>query len=394
MKLKYLIILLLSAGIISASEGRKAKVALEPVTEAVAGETLVLNFENADENSRLILKNSYGQTILKPEKSSEENIFTVPEFLAKKAGILSWKFINGNSIEAGEIQINPKEEPHNIETYFGPRSIQAGNTDYSMLVNIPVDKFDNPLADGTAVEVSEYFNGNQKTENIKMQNLFAWKNIYSREKAGNILVGASCKDLQTGEMTSTIYPSTATDFEVYISREHDFADGNQVMSLKTSILKDKFGNTVSDGTLVDFVIANAGNNILKTSAGTIDGVASAKILHPEKAENWQIRAVVTGMAESGIIAVNFKPVMEDFKVNYDRENRKIKVGPLKSFLGQLIADGATVSLETLNGAQGKTLEMQEPSKDGYVNFELPPTVNYPDSTIFKIEALGITKTIK
>ncbi len=394
MKLKYLIILLLSAGIISASEGRKAKVALEPVTEAVAGETLVLNFENTDENSRLILKNSYGQTILKPQNSSEENIFNVPEFLARKAGILSWKFINGNSIEAGEIQINPKEELHNIETYFGPRSIQAGNTDYSMLVNIPVDKFDNPLADGTAVEVSEYFNGNQKTEDIKMENLFAWKNIYSREKAGNILVGASCKDLQTGEMTSMIYPSTATDFEVYISREHDFADGNQVMSLKTSILKDNFGNTVSDGTLVDFVIANAGNNILKTSAGTIDGVASAKILHPEKAENWQVKAVVTGMAESGIIAVKFKPVMEDFKVNYDRENRKIKVGPLKSFLGQLIPDGATVSLEIRNGAQGKTLEMQEPSKDGYVNFELPAGVNYPDSTIFKIEALGITKTIK
>ena len=53
-----------------------------------------------------------------------------------------------------------------------------------------------------------------------------------------------------------IMPSIPTNFTISTHRNHTYADGNQITTFSTSIIKDTLGNTVSDGTYVEFYIRN------------------------------------------------------------------------------------------------------------------------------------------
>lgn len=377
---------------ISETSPQWSKIALKK--QIISGEELIFQFQETVKNSRLILHNSYGKVILKPVEVDDELVFQTPEFLTAKSGTLYWKLISGTNQKAGQITILPNAKPVIIENYYGPRSIQAGNRDYSMLVSIPTDRFDNPLADGTKVEVSEYFQGDLSKDSLEMENMFAWKNVYSRQKSGKILVSNSSKNLQAKEMISDVYPSIASDFEIRIEREHDYADGNMVSRIITSKIMDEYGNIVSDGTAVEFLVKNEDEAVLKTMATTIDGVATAKILHPEFPQNWKISSNITGMAESNEIEVSYQAVMSDFDAVFQEEKEKIIVGPLKSFMGQFIPDGVEVKLVVISKNGDEKLKMQQPSENGYAIFQLPEGENYQDSYTFKIEALGVTKSIQ
>ena len=361
-------------------------------SEITSGETLILRFADAKKSSRLLLKNAYGSTIIAPT-GKDKLVFEIPEFVSKKSGVLAWNLLTAKKKKSGTVKITAEPEPASIENYFGPRSIQAGINDYSMLVSIPTDAQDNPLSDGTKVAISEYFQGRLKRDSVKMQHMFAWKNIYTKTKAGTISVSSSSQGLKAREMISQVYPSTATDFSISAKREHEYADGNQVVDLITSKIMDAYGNVVSDGTSVEFIIENAEGMKLISSATTISGVAIAKILHPEQPENWLLSANVTGMAASDTLALKFKSVLKDFQTVINKDENTIQVGPLESYMGQLIPDGASVRLQILDKNAVVKQEMQESSKDGFATFLLPADKKYWKSNIFKIEAMGLSKSV-
>ena len=54
--------------------------------------------------------------------------------------------------------------------------------------------------------------------------------------SGIILISASCNEAITKEFDAVIYPSIATDFTIAYNRNHEFADGNQITKIVTSIL--------------------------------------------------------------------------------------------------------------------------------------------------------------
>ena len=72
----------------------------------------------------------------------------------------------------------------------------------------------------------------------------------------------------------------------------------------------------------------------------------------------------------------------------------IKVGPLTSFLGQIIPDGAEVILRVIDENNKIDHQFSEPSKAGYAIFKLREDINYTDSFTFKIETLGVTKSVQ
>ncbi|WP_156888601.1 hypothetical protein [Christiangramia echinicola] len=392
---KYIIIsCLLVIGMLKAGGIFLEQPAISIPEEITAGEELVLEFINIDSKSRLLIDSSYGKTILSPETNTNSSVYHIPEFISNKAGIMKWKLINGTKFKSGTIRIIAAVAPEIIENYFGPRSIQAGDRDYSMLVSIPTDKFDNPLNDGTEVKISEFFQGTLKNDSVEMKNMFTWKNIFSKKKSGNIIVASAAKGLQSKEMISQVYPSLATDFKLKIQREHSYADGNQVTKVKTSTIRDEFENIISDGTSVEFLIRDSKNAIQKTYATTIDGVATAQLLHPETPEDWRISANITGMAKSDVVEVNYEPVIGDYEVQLNLQNKLITVGPLTSFLGQLIPDGAEVHLKVLDKNKEIHHEFSEPTKAGFAIFNLRTDINYTDSFTFKIETLGVTKSVQ
>ena len=114
---------------------------LSPVTEVKAGMDIRLKFEtNVADNVHLILKNAWGATLLEPNFEGEIMSFTFPPSFKNKSGICTWNLVyNHSSYQEGQINILPDENQPVLETYLGPRSISAGNRDFSMLGIAPTD---------------------------------------------------------------------------------------------------------------------------------------------------------------------------------------------------------------------------------------------------------------
>ena len=361
----------------------------------VAGETISISFSNTNNGTPLLfVQNSYSSTLLKATTQNDSFNFTFPDWLAKKTGTVNWTLLLGKKkLLAGTIKIIPNgDEPPLIESYFGPRQILAGDNDYSMLVLVPTDNFDNPLPNNTLIKINQQYNGNIQSSEIKTDYLMAWQNIYSRHREGKVLVSAVCNTTSSKELVTEIYPANADDFEISAERVHNFADGNQLLELYTSRIEDAFGNIISDGTLVEFRVINAEGALLKTYGETINGVAVAKILHPEFSDDWKIKAYITGLAESNELQLSFTSVANNFPVSLSRSNRLLTVGPVKSFINQLVPDGIRVNLMVFKGEKHLTTLSQYTSS-GIATFPFEPETFPVGVYQFRIETLGLKKEL-
>jgi hypothetical protein len=364
--------------------------------EFVTGTKITLKFKiHNNQIPTLFIHHSYGSTLVKASKVNDEIEFVLPSSFSKKTGVVNWKLIFKNEIYLKsnfKIIANTLSKTV-LESYLGPTRIQAGNSDFSMLVVIPTDKFDNPHANNTPVKINNQFLNTINAKEEKTNHLIAWQHIYSRTKTGILLVSASCNGTNSKEFTSKIYASNPTNFLIDIKRNHEYADGNQLAEIVTSTILDEFENSVADGTLVDFIISNNEGSNLKVSASTLRGIASAKIIHPEKPDSWNVKGMVSGLATSNNLELEFKPAISNFNVSFSKENGAVLVGPLKSFMNQLIPDGALVGLHIYNNdilieTKSKT------SNNGQVIFYLDSEFYKKESYSFKIEALGILKNIE
>ncbi|ULC60342.1 hypothetical protein MBM09_04975 [Flaviramulus sp. BrNp1-15] len=397
MKLKYTYLFFLGLILLSSftimKEGER-DVDIKLLTAQIdyeVGSRVILKFSTSENVKPLLYcSNSYGSTLVSPTFESNTLEYTIPKNITHKIGVVNWKLLQDGVSLSGTFNINPKAEVATIETYIGPPSIEAGGTDYTMLVVVPTDSLDNPVPVNTLVNAKHQFLSLEESHNIFTNNLIAFKNIYSKKESGRMLVSSESLGTNSKEFTINISSSIPTDFSITAKRPHDYADGNQITTFSTSIIKDKQNNVVSDGTFVMFFIKNSKGNILKTTGTTIDGIATSKIIHPDYADNWVIKAFVDGMAESNDITVNYQQVIEDFNVAFSNNNRDISVGPLQSFMQQMIPDGLQVKL--LIYKNNKLLETYtKTSYNGYVYFKLKPAIFENDTYNFRIETAGIEK---
>lgn len=362
----------------------------------VAGDSISLIFKTDTivNNLKLQVKNAYGNTLLAPNEIENKLMqFKVPKNYARLAGPCRWTLIHEDeTILNGkfEITVNSAKDTY-IESYFGPRSITAGNNDFSMLTIAPTDIYDNPLDNDTEVTVKYQFLENISELKITTESFIAWYNVGSTIKSGRILVTSECNGTSSKELTTIVYPANAVNFSISASSAHSFADGNQIITFKSDIIKDEFENTVSDGTLVTFIIKNENNSYLYTIGTTLGGIVEARTLHPDKASKWEIQAFITGAAESDITEFSFKAAIKDYPVHFSRGNRQIDIGPFESFMNQLIPDGLLLQLDIYN-ANGEFVETKHTTtKKGVCSILLEEHFLPGGIYNFKIQAAGITK---
>lgn len=356
-----------------------------------AGQTIVLKFNNPNTQTQLYCSNSYGSTLINPTISKDILNYKIPTNFCSKKGVLNWTLVYGKKAISGLILIKAKNKVSTIETYIGPPSILAGEKDFAMLVAIPIDSLDNPFPDNTKITIKHQFLNIEEEEEIYTKNLISYKNIYSKKKNGRILVSSECLQINSKEHTVIAYPDVPVNFNISAERDHNYADGNQITTFRTSIIKDINNNTIVDGTYVTFYITTKNKTVLKTSGTTINGIATGKIIHPESKNEWKIKAYIDGMAESNFITLNYKQVITDFNVNFSKKNNSITIGPLQSFMKQMIPDGLNVSLSIYNDNKLVTIK-ERTSYNGYVTFNLNPKLYAKENYTFKIETAGLEKT--
>lgn len=360
-----------------------------------AGEKIVLKFEiSAEFKPHLVIENSYGTTLLDPNRSTDMLEFRLPPSYSRIAGSHQWQLIyDGKALRRGHLFVLPHlEEDLAMESYLGPRNITAGPEDYAMIVNIPTDKYDNPLPEDTSLAIEEYFQNTSLQHIDSISDLISWKKIISREQTGRIFVKSAIGNIQSDEMYINVVPREAEDFEIYSKRNHHFADGNQIVVFHTSIIRDQYGNTISDGTLITFHIETANGTSLFTTASTVNGMGTAKMVHPESEDYWRITAFVSGSAQSNTLDLEFYQAIQDFKVSLDEEQLRIIAGPIHSYMNQLIPDGTLVKFKVKNssgGTENKTVA----TKNGIGLLDLGE-FSY-DMQILEVEitSMGITKIL-
>jgi hypothetical protein len=367
---------------------------LSTKNEFVAGDTIILEFTAKNKSSfQLYCTNSYGSSVISSKRLNHKITFEIPDFLSEKKGILSWMLINSEETISGNISILSKIQPKTMETYLGPPSIEAGGIDYAMFVIIPTDNLDNPIRNNSKVIVKHQFLKSETQETIFTDKLITYKTFFSPLKSGRMIISSESFGLNSKESDVNIMPAIATNFKLFVHRNHDYADGNQITTFYTSVIKDRNNNIVSDGSYIEFFITNNNNNILKTTGTTINGIAKAKIIHPDFEENWKIKAFFIGISESDVLEIKYKKVIEDYNVTFLNKNRNIKIGPLKSFMNQIIPDGLSVKLSIYkNNILIKDLYKE--SKKGYADFYLDPNIYENNSYKIIVRTAGIKKEFK
>jgi hypothetical protein len=363
----------------------------------VAGKPVEVLFysKSQTEKPQLFIVHSYGKTLIESTFEKGNYIFKIPKNYTQKTGIVSWFLINQNEqLTNGNFEIIPNDKTETIiENYLGPRSILAGGKEFSMMVTVPTDSFDNPKTENTTVLLKYQFLQKINTTYLKTKDFITWFDIYSPKKSGKLLVSTQCDTIVTKEIETEVYPNIAVDFSVFFTRNHEFADGNQITNFTTSIIKDEFGNTVSDGTLVSFIIKTKKDLILKTFGTTINGIAAAKILHPDHPDVYTVKGFVTGIAESNSIDIAYKPIIATFNYRFSERNRTLTVGPIKSFMNQLVPDGIKVVVKVYHENKLVTT-LQEDSSKGLAKFSLPKDFYTKKTYRFEISTLGITQKTK
>ena len=360
----------------------------------VAGNEIKIQFSSDSKttNPQLYIIHSYGKTLLKGTYKHRTLSFTLPDDYVKKTGAVTWFLIvDEETVAQGIFEIIPnKNTQTQIENYLGPPSILAGGKEFTMMVAVPTDGFDNPVIKNTPVLIKNQFLNNITIDTEKTKDFIAWKNIFSSRPSGKILVSTECKNIATKEIETEVYPNIATNFSINYTRNHDFADGNQITTLSTSIIKDYFDNVVSDGTLVSFIITTQNNTILKTFGTTIKGIAAGQLLHPDHPDFYTVKGYITGIAESSSLNIAYKPILSTFNYTFYDGNRTLIVGPLKSFMNQLVPNGIKVTVKIIH--KNKVVAtLQEDTSNGIAKFHFPLDFYKEKKYQFEITTLGTTQ---
>ncbi len=345
--------------------------------------------------TQLHIQSAYGSTVLFSEVVAKEVVFNIPRYIVKKRGVVNYTlFHNGEVLDTGIYTVHPNPKTTlQLETYIGPPSIIAGGVDYTMQVEIPTDGFDNPLAEETPVFLNHQFLDIERSEVVPIKNMIAWKNIYSYIPSGRMLLSSTVHDVTAKEFAIDVFAAQPVSFQIKANRKHHYADGNQITELSTTIIRDQYGNVVTDGTWVSFIINPSNGMQLQTGGTTINGIATAKILHPDHKEQWRIKAFVTGMASSAEIMIQYRPVLETYPVQFSEDHRHVTIGPILSFMKQLIPDGATVRLKIDSESRASETKIKT-SNNGKVTFVLSEDFYPSGQYTFTITVLGVTQEFK
>lgn len=376
-------------------ESQNEIVLISDQSQYKAGESIILEFTGSgDPRPYLICSNSYGSTLIQPTFNNNILRYMIPETISVKSGLATWSLVfDHKEYSNGKFEILPNAQVKELETYIGPPSIEAGGKDYTMLVVIPVDVLDNPVGDSTAVLLKHQFRSSETSLLIYTRNLIAHQNIYSQTKTGRFLISSESQEIQSKEFDVQVLSAIPTNFIISADRHHHYADGNQTTEFRTSVIKDIHGNIVSDGTYVEFLIKNQEHISLNTSGTTVNGIARAYMLHPDREEHWQVTAFILGMAQSNSIDLIYKQAIKDYQVEFSENHRNIKLGPFQSFMGQRIPDGLSVSLSIQNQSSREETLLRT-SNNGFTNFYLDYNVFPNGDYTLVIEAAGINKTFQ
>lgn len=299
---------------------------------------------------------------------------TLPPEFTRHSGLVSLVATSGHAVGEAETRLLAGEPVEPLVPLVGARSIIADAAHWSMTVTLPQDRFDNPVADGTPVEIRALHPGGRLETRVQpVEHLLAWIRLYSGTKAGETRIAVESGEAVGPEGLLLEIPGWPTPFTLEAEPSTQPADDRSLITVRTSTIRDQFGNVVPDGTIVTFVAETPDGPRFIPSV-TVNGVAEAPIQAPDEPAIFQIVGSVYGVRSKPLtVAFTPGPAVNRFTVtpHLDEPNGALYLdaGPLLGQLNQYIPDGTPV-LYHLTHESGQEEWLSAPAEAGHARAEL------------------------
>lgn len=355
-----------------------------------AGESIKFSY-NTSLPLNLLIVHSYGSILVAGEVTENQNHFTIPDVITHKKGILELKlFLKNTQVWATTIEIIPAVQgDKSIEAYCGPKHLLVNKHDYTMITTSVLDSLDNPFPRDTKVAVQHLIDKKIELDYCKMNGLIAHKKVYASDELGYGSISANYEGVGSKEFRINFYANDPDDFSLFVERQHVFADGNQLIRLSTSVIKDRNDNLLENGTLVSFGIIDSGGRRTIAFGETILGTAVLEIPAPSHPTEWLIQAWIPTYAFSNTEKISFLPALEEIPTRVN--SKELIIGPFLGFMMQFMREGMIVEVTLENDA--RELHYKLPIEHGMAILNFEKQFIQKGEYFAHIEVAGLSKTI-
>lgn len=326
----------------------------------------------------LLLIGAYGTRIHEAPVVNGSALFLLEATETRVAGALHLQARWAGRTAQSTLTIQPGAPVEPLLVLAGPRSIPADGAHATMVVTVPQDRFANGVADATQVTVQALHptgatsTGEQRGEHevieAPVQSLLTWTRVKSRTTAGPIYLAARAGDAHSVEQRVLAVPGPPAPFTIYAHPQQLTADGNQLITIATSRVVDRFGNALLDGTAVTFVAEAAKGGQRTVPAQLIAGTATVQVQAPTIPGRMTVRAFILDQV-SPPLRLDFSAGLAlapiGITVTVDSDAVQLRAGPLLGILDQYIPDG-TEAVFILQRDGGRPETIRTNSAAGYV----------------------------
>lgn len=339
----------------------------------------------------LVAVGSYGTQAYQATFSSGIARFELSAEQTRRSGLITLFAQAGAARGTATVELLPGTAVEPLTPLVGARSITADGRDTSMLVVVPFDEFGNPAAEDTPVTVRIRRPDSQTSaQRIRISHLLGWTRIRGGTQAGRTTISVAMQEVYGPEATLLEVAGFPVSPTVEAEPRSVPADGRELITLRTGMLADAFGNVVPDGTLVTFVADAPGGERNLVPAYTINGVAEAPLQAPTEPGVFTVRATVYDVAGAPLqVAFTPGPAVGTFplaaRTDASTGAVMLEAGPILGALQQYVPDGTPV-LFSVTDAAGKRQWLQAIAESGRASVELR-LVDMPPGT-YAVEALA------
>lgn len=323
----------------------------------------------------LLLIDSYGPHLHRSALAGRAVSFVLSGEQTQYAGAVTLVAQAGDAQARAPLTILPGPPADPVTPLVGPRSVPVGGTHWTMLAAVPFDSYGNPVADGTQLAFRILHPDERlETKRAAVQNLVAWSSVYSSNVAGRSRVSVVAGDAHGPDVTFLEVPGWPTGVDISASPRDVPADGHQLVTLRTGVIRDTYGNPMEDGTLVTFVVRTPAGDLRFIPAYTIAGAAQAELQAPAEPGTIQVTCTLYGV-ESRPLAITFLPgpatgaVPLAARVNARDGLVALDAGPMLGPLQQFVPDATLVRFRIARAGHAP-LDLASESYRGRAHVEL------------------------
>lgn len=352
-----------------AAASQSPEITIEAPAEVDAGTALDVVLRSAEPTGtiHLVALHATGSYRFEAELKDGTATITISPDRTTHAGAVTWLAHLGASTASAETVISSVGPIDPVVPLVGPRTVIADGADETMVVVLPVDRFGNPLVDGSSVHISAELAGDRPFDGaVAVQAGIAAQRIRSTTDAGTVTVTSRVGDSAgpIGEYEQV--PGTPQQFQVRFGlagpRQSDdesrsrqpklpLADGFSLHPISTTELVDLYNNVLPDGLRVVFVVdegpAETGRTLI--DATVQNGAATAWLRAPETAGVVRVSAEVSGQS-SPTLEVGFADAAPQFEAVAERVDGiiEISIGPVVLATGSYPTDGTIARLRSVD----------------------------------------------